>query len=356
MTTSKSNTLQLAKQGNSKAITALINRQLQPKGISVKTSKKDGILQVLLEAEQAPDQQTYCAILEKGLRKITPENIRVVKVYGKSHSEVLPDWDYSFSLTQLDNPSDTERNQASNLQSSNQTTYFEAVGRNGRIRLSKKRVIISREGFVGFLSQGMSGKKEIPIGNITAVQFRPAGPAFTGYLQFSVIGGLERQGGVFKAVSDENTVIFTQKNQPNFEEVKRYVDSIIDDEPIILEDLRYTDPGSVEVEKAFWDKPIELNKGGPRKAFSDQNNQVSINTTNRVSAGVCGILLGYLGVHKFILGYKTEGFILLGITILSGGFLAGITFLVGLIEGILYLTKPEQEFYKTYVLSKRGWF
>ena len=34
-------------------------------------------------------------------------------------------------------------------------------------------------------------------------------------------------------------------------------------------------------------------------------------------AGILGIFLGFLGVHKFILGYKKEGFMLLGTTLLS---------------------------------------
>ena len=27
----------------------------------------------------------------------------------------------------------------------------------------------------------------------------------------------------------------------------------------------------------------------------------------KIAAGVCGILLGALGIHKFILGYNTQG-------------------------------------------------
>jgi hypothetical protein len=29
---------------------------------------------------------------------------------------------------------------------------------------------------------------------------------------------------------------------------------------------------------------------------------------------------------------------------------------IGLIEGILYLTKSDEEFYRTYVLGKKEWF
>lgn len=37
----------------------------------------------------------------------------------------------------------------------------------------------------------------------------------------------------------------------------------------------------------------------------------------RVLAGVLAIILGSLGVHKFVLGYNNEGFIILGATIVG---------------------------------------
>lgn len=73
---------------------------------------------------------------------------------------------------------------------------------------------------------------------------------------------------------------------------------------------------------------------------------------NKVPAGVCGILLGGLGVHKFILGYSTEGIIQLVISLLTCG--AGSV--IGLVEGIIYLSKSDEDFVRTYVMSKRGWF
>lgn len=76
----------------------------------------------------------------------------------------------------------------------------------------------------------------------------------------------------------------------------------------------------------------------------------------KIPAGICAILLGSLGVHKFILGYTVEGVILLAATVLSCGILAMITGLIGLIEGILYLTKTDEDFVRTYVDQKRGWF
>ena len=84
----------------------------------------------------------------------------------------------------------------------------------------------------------------------------------------------------------------------------------------------------------------------------------------KILVGVLAIILGSLGVHKFLLGYNKEGFILLGFTIVSyilvcfviGAFLVYIPFLIGLIEGIIYLTKSDEEFRNTYQVGKKPWF
>ncbi len=76
----------------------------------------------------------------------------------------------------------------------------------------------------------------------------------------------------------------------------------------------------------------------------------------KIAAGICGILLGWLGVHKFILGYKTAGLIMLLISVLSLTILAIIPGIIGLIEGILYLTKSDEEFVETYVNNQKPWF
>lgn len=79
----------------------------------------------------------------------------------------------------------------------------------------------------------------------------------------------------------------------------------------------------------------------------------------KLAAGLCGILLGGFGVHKFILGYNTEGIIMLAIQIV-GWFLCGIPSLVisiiGIVEGIMYLVKSDDEFVQTYVIGRKPWF
>jgi TM2 domain-containing membrane protein YozV len=78
--------------------------------------------------------------------------------------------------------------------------------------------------------------------------------------------------------------------------------------------------------------------------------------SNKLPAGICGILLGSLGVHKFILGYTGAGLIMLLVSVLSCGIAAGIMHIIGLIEGIIYLTKSDEEFVRLYVDGRKEWF
>lgn len=71
----------------------------------------------------------------------------------------------------------------------------------------------------------------------------------------------------------------------------------------------------------------------------------------KVVAGILGILLGGLGVHKFYLGYTSAGIIQIASNIACG---AGS--LIGLIEGIIYLTKSDKDFYQTYQVGEKKWF
>lgn len=64
---------------------------------------------------------------------------------------------------------------------------------------------------------------------------------------------------------------------------------------------------------------------------------------DRATAGILAILLGGLGIHKFYLGQSGQGILYLIF------FWTGIPALIGLIEGILYLTKTDEEFQRLYV-------
>lgn len=83
----------------------------------------------------------------------------------------------------------------------------------------------------------------------------------------------------------------------------------------------------------------------------------------KVLVGILAIIVGCFGVHKFILGYQKEGIIMLAVTIagfLTSCFLFGLPVMamsiIGLIEGIMYLTKSDEEFYEMYIKNQKPWF
>lgn len=90
----------------------------------------------------------------------------------------------------------------------------------------------------------------------------------------------------------------------------------------------------------------------PREDWNTPSYPKTQPENKKIVAGVLALLLGSLGVHKFVLGYTTEGIIQIVITLVS----CGIGSIVPFIEGIIYLTKSDEEFYQTYQVNKRGWF
>jgi TM2 domain-containing membrane protein YozV len=97
---------------------------------------------------------------------------------------------------------------------------------------------------------------------------------------------------------------------------------------------------------------------GQQQQFGQQYGPPPYNpaSSNRIAAGICGILLGGLGIHKFVLGMTTPGLVMLLVTVLTCGYGGIVMGVIGLIEGIIYLTKSDEEFYQTYVVQKKGWF
>ncbi len=83
---------------------------------------------------------------------------------------------------------------------------------------------------------------------------------------------------------------------------------------------------------------------------------VAARASNKVAAGICGILLGGFGVHKFILGYTGAGLIMLLVSLLTCLMAYPIFHIIGLIEGIIYLTKSDEEFVRIYVDGRKEWF
>ncbi len=95
-----------------------------------------------------------------------------------------------------------------------------AKGINGQITLEGNQLRISRKGVRSFLTQGLRGDKDINASMVSSVQLKPAGLLTNGFIQFTFFGGQEAKGGLLQGTSDENTVFFNRKQQPDFEAIR----------------------------------------------------------------------------------------------------------------------------------------
>ena len=93
--------------------------------------------------------------------------------------------------------------------------------------------------------------------------------------------------------------------------------------------------------------------------------------SQRILAGILALVLGGFGAHKFVLGYTNAALIML-VTSLIGvvGFFGGmccylpfvlclgnvVMSIIGIVEGIMYLTKSDAEFIETYQIDEKEWF
>ena len=83
-------------------------------------------------------------------------------------------------------------------------------------------------------------------------------------------------------------------------------------------------------------------------------------SNKKLAAGLTGIFLGAFGVHKFILGYTKPAVIMLVVSLAGGvvtfGLASFVMGVIGLIEGIIYLTKTDAQFQLQYLDGQQDWF
>lgn len=104
------NLRELAKQGDPKIISSIINHSLQKKGINVQVTRDDDCLEVTLESDHIANQQaSLVEFIRTGIIKLGVESINSVKVYGVQTGDQKPVWEEEFFLsTQATSTSDLE--------------------------------------------------------------------------------------------------------------------------------------------------------------------------------------------------------------------------------------------------------
>ena len=93
--------LNAAKVGNPQAIAALMNRSLQPKGITAKAKLTDDCLHVMLEGFAVPHQAAIVPYVTNGIKGLKLATVKSLAIYGRATGEDLPAWSDRVELTEL---------------------------------------------------------------------------------------------------------------------------------------------------------------------------------------------------------------------------------------------------------------
>lgn len=93
-----SDVLQRAKQGEAKAIAALLNRQLRPRGLSARAKRQGEVLALLIEAESVPNSTKLIPYLQQAFQKLDSPEITMVQVHGRAKNAVKAAWVKQFSV------------------------------------------------------------------------------------------------------------------------------------------------------------------------------------------------------------------------------------------------------------------
>jgi protease PrsW len=94
----QSDLLNLARQGDPGTIALLLNRKLQPRGVSVQVVREDPCLKILLASDRPLEQQAFVRFLQQQIGGLGIQSLGYVQVYGQQHSETRPSWVQEFSL------------------------------------------------------------------------------------------------------------------------------------------------------------------------------------------------------------------------------------------------------------------
>ncbi len=89
--------IQLAKEGNAKAIAALINQNLKGKGIHALATLKNECLHIVLESEKEPNQKASINVVRKNLVPLEITSITKVKVHWRKPGSKSPAWSHEFN-------------------------------------------------------------------------------------------------------------------------------------------------------------------------------------------------------------------------------------------------------------------
>jgi protease PrsW len=100
----QSDLVKLAEQGDLGAIAQVLNRHLQPRGITAKILLRDQCLKILLSSSRPLSQPAFVQFIQKQITSLRIPSIKLVRVYSQQLGEEAPTWSQEFILPVLVQP------------------------------------------------------------------------------------------------------------------------------------------------------------------------------------------------------------------------------------------------------------
>lgn len=102
---------------------------------------------------------------------------------------------------------------------------FSIRGVQDLLEVYHSKLTITPKGFMGFMNKGLKGAKTFPLSQITAIQFRKAGPFLNGYLQLTIAGSNESRRGLLAATKDENSFMFRLGDNEKMSQIAQHIEA-----------------------------------------------------------------------------------------------------------------------------------
>lgn len=99
--------LALARQGNPKAISDLLNGLIEAKGIKAQVAKQDHYLHILLESARPLNEETTVAFIHKAVNSLSIDPNSTVRVYGRLSGQKPIAWSHEISPPTLPSYADS---------------------------------------------------------------------------------------------------------------------------------------------------------------------------------------------------------------------------------------------------------
>lgn len=85
--------------------------------------------------------------------------------------------------------------------------------------------------------------------------------------------------------------------------------------------------------------------------------QLSEAHSQKMSAGLLAILLAGFGIHKFVMGYNGPGVTYLLVLIFTCGIGSAVVMVwISIVEGVIYLSKTDEDYHRIYIAGRKAWF